>query len=222
MNPLSHVITSDSRSITLLKSDIEKSRKENGKKVELGDEELLARFVEGFFGGWSFTPERSLLSLISKLGRKFIPVGYTGMETNGKEVNCLEALSKMKLPDKGTVLFGGNFMVLDTHLASPLSQKDDLNGSYVDIGSNDPVISYVDIGFGDNRRSFAGLHRFEVQHHTTKEEGEEEEEKVTIWFSSMSCNPSVDRPPFPKWVFKFHLWYSMCLFKDGIEGMIWG
>lgn len=139
---------------------------------------------------------------------------------NGEKVNSLEELSKMKLPEKGTVLFGGNFMVLDVHISPPSPL---LEESYVDISYNDPVISYIDIGFGDNRRNFAGLHRFEIQHHGKKEGGEGmEEEEVTIWFSSMSCNPSVDRPPFPKWVFGFHIWYSMCLFKDGIEQVIRG
>ncbi|CZR55848.1 uncharacterized protein PAC_05736 [Phialocephala subalpina] len=225
INPRNHAWTSDSRSITLRRSEIAKSRKDDGNEegTEVGDEEILARFVKGFFRGWSFTPERGLLALLARFGRKFIPVGYSVMEAIGEPLS-LDGLSKTHLPEKGTVLFGGNFMILDTHIAHPsssttthsppLGEKQSLGASCADTGYQDPVISFVDIAFGDDRRNFAGLHRFEIR-------GEKEGE-IIIWYSSMSCNPSIDKAPFPKWVFGFHVWYAMCLFKDGVEEVIRG
>jgi hypothetical protein len=90
--------------------------------------------------------------------------------------------------------------------------------------SNTLSPSFVEIGFGSNRRQFSGLHRFEVFRH--REVGENEEkadaasEAVTISYSSTSCNPSVDRLPFPEYMGNFHRVYSWCLFRDGVRGIL--
>lgn len=120
-------------------------------------------------------------------------------------------------------------MILDVHIrpqsdspilaSSPKAHEED-SQSYTDIGYGDPVISYVDVAFGSDRQNFSGMHRFEIRHHLAKEEGREDE--LTICYSSMSCNPSINKPPFPRWVFWFHCWYGMCLFRDGIEAVIRG
>ena len=75
--------------------------------------------------------------------------------------------------------------------------------------------SYVEIGFGDNRKTFAGLHRFEV---SRADDGEDD--YLTIWYSSISCNPSVNETVLPHWVWKFHKWYAMVLFRDGIREVL--
>lgn len=75
VNPRSHRWITDSCSITLLKSDITKCGDE---KKEVGDEEIMARFVRGFFGGWSFTPERGLIAALKSMGRKFIEAKFSG------------------------------------------------------------------------------------------------------------------------------------------------
>ncbi|KAF1936284.1 hypothetical protein EJ02DRAFT_359508 [Clathrospora elynae] len=49
VNPKSHTPVSDTRHITL---ELPK---------QLSDEEILALFLKGFFGGWVFRPERSVL-----------------------------------------------------------------------------------------------------------------------------------------------------------------
>lgn len=72
--------------------------------------------------------------------------------------------------------------------------------------------SYVDVAFGDDRRGFAGFHRFEIIR--------EKEAGVTIWFSSMSCNPTSDKAPFPGFVAVFHEIYAERLFWDGIRGVL--
>jgi hypothetical protein len=54
INPNNHVTVDDTRSITL---DL---------PVRLSDEEILARFVQGFFGGRVFAPERSILRTVGR------------------------------------------------------------------------------------------------------------------------------------------------------------
>lgn len=71
---------------------------------------------------------------------------------------------------------------------------------------------YVDIAFGDDRRGFAGFHRLEVTY-----EKQCEKREVTLCYSSMACNPSVNILPLPGFMFRFHRWYGMCLFRDGVE-----
>jgi hypothetical protein len=53
-NPQNHIPITDTRSITLLLPR------------HLSDEEILARFVGGFFGGYVFAPERTALKMIRK------------------------------------------------------------------------------------------------------------------------------------------------------------
>jgi hypothetical protein len=73
VNPKNHAIFCDSRSITL-------SRKEVG---SLTDEEILARFVKGFFGGWAFMPERYLIGGLGMLGRKLVFMSFEGESDGG-------------------------------------------------------------------------------------------------------------------------------------------
>ena len=81
-----------------------------------------------------------------------------------------------------------------------------------------PAPSFLEIGFGDNRKQFAGMHRFEVSHDTNsagKRTG-----GATVCFSSLSCNPTVNKVPFPMWMFDFHTFYAQCLFRDGIREVL--
>ena len=68
VNPKDHIAIGDSRYINLSAKDIGK----------LSDEEILARFLKGFFGGWIFTPERGLIGFLKGVGLKFVPVGFSG------------------------------------------------------------------------------------------------------------------------------------------------
>lgn len=84
--------------------------------------------------------------------------------------------------------------------------------------SNTQVIitpSFLEVGFGDNRKQFAGLHRFEVSRDINHGR-----EGVTVSFSSLSCNPTLNQIPFPKWAFCFHEFYAQCLFRDGIREVL--
>lgn len=129
-------------------------------------------------------------------------------------------------------MFGGNFLILDVHIhpisaSSPLdSLQEPVSTSVHEVSKHInnnlecPSISYVDIGFGSNERNFSGVHRFEIARHPVMQQGKEQEVKIT--FSSMSCNPSSNKPPFPKVIFWFHCWYAMCLFRDGVKRVIRG
>jgi hypothetical protein len=68
VNPRNHVSATDSRLITLSKTEI----------GNLTDEEILSRFLKGFFNGYIFLPEKGIISLFRLFGRKMVPVGFTG------------------------------------------------------------------------------------------------------------------------------------------------
>jgi hypothetical protein len=68
VNPKHHQTWTDSFSIKL-------SRREIG---TASDEELLARFTKGFFGGWTFVAENNILMFLHAFGRQLVPVGFSG------------------------------------------------------------------------------------------------------------------------------------------------
>lgn len=76
VNPRNHHANFDTRSVNLFKSDI--IRKETDKGTNMSDEEMISRFVKGFFGGWSFTPERGMLAVLRSMGSKFIEAKFFG------------------------------------------------------------------------------------------------------------------------------------------------
>lgn len=94
-------------------------------------------------------------------------------------------------------------MVLDTNIKSQDSSSDEKQPS---------ENSYVEIGFGDDRKNFAGMHRFEISR--------PEKEGVQISFSSVSVNPSMNTAPFSNFVFVFHKFYAQCLFRDAVREVL--
>ncbi|PMD24636.1 hypothetical protein NA56DRAFT_677644 [Hyaloscypha hepaticicola] len=190
INPHSHIAATDSRLITF-------SKRELG---EMTDEEVLARCLRGFYAGWVFWPEKLLIFGLRSLGRKLVAVGFEGVDMDGPQIVDPLDLSREKLPEKGTVLLGGNFMVLDKYVKG---------GDWI----------------GDNRKGFAGLHRFEVERIRDGErggvqDGEEEEGGVQLWYSSISCHPTRNKLPLPAWMFGFHEFYAQCLFRDGVAEVL--
>lgn len=133
-------------------------------------------------------------------------MGFTGVPTDGPQLLSPSELSAAKLPEKYSKLFHGNFMVLDRSISEEGSKY--LYGSK----SENSASSFVDVAFGDDRRGFAGLHRLEVSRDDNMEQ-----RGVTLCYSSIACNPSKNVLPFPDFVFAFHRWYGMCLFRDGVE-----
>jgi hypothetical protein len=76
VNPKHHQTWTDSFSIKL-------SRREIG---AASDEELLARFTKGFFGGWTFAAENNILMLLHAFGRQLVPVGFSG-KSDGVDID---------------------------------------------------------------------------------------------------------------------------------------
>ncbi|KAI8668090.1 hypothetical protein NCS55_00833300 [Fusarium keratoplasticum] len=188
VNAGNHARVSDSRFIAL---DIPSQHH------DVSDEALLAKFVKGYFGGAVIGPERRTLQT---LGRNLVhftkaaPVART-------DVWSLKDLSDTKLPSINTVLFGV-FQALDLHLATQQLK----NGA-------DRTESYIDFGFGSDKFWFGGVHRFAV----VRLRDEEGKEMVQVHYQSMSCNPSVNKPLRPWWMFEFHKAYADLLFRDGVS-----
>lgn len=81
--------------------------------------------------------------------------------------------------------------------------------------------SFVQIAFGDDRKTFSGMHHFEVSRQVEEECGEE---GVVLSYSGLACNPTVDMRIFP-WVngelmWSFHKFYALCLFRDGVREVL--
>ena len=120
----------------------------------------------------------------------------------GPEILFPSELSRRNLPRPSSLLFRGHFLVLDVYLK--------LRNQEEEISSSKDGHSHIDIGFGDDRKHFAGMHRFEVRHNEEGAEGQNGD--VAISFSSISCNPTVDKALGSKLVFTLHKFYALCLF----------
>lgn len=94
---------------------------------------------------------------------------------DGPELTTPSDLARTKLPEQRTVLFHGNFLVLDVQV----KETDQDDGSH------------IDIGFGDSRKRFSGTHRFEMTR-----VGEERD--VKIEYSTIACNPTENKNVFPR------------------------
>lgn len=214
INPRSHVSHHVSHHIILTKTEI----------GDRSDEEILATFLKGFYSGWAFTPERGLITSFGTFGRTMVPSGFSGIisplsephlvtsvnnlgiRANGPEILSPRGISRTSLPEKSTRMLGGNAVVLESHV-NP--------GSFTKEAS---IPSFLEIGFGSDRGELAGMHRFELSH-DLKSIGVEEG-AVELWFSSVTCNPVVDKILFPTWAFGVYKLYARSLFRDGVAEVL--
>jgi hypothetical protein len=199
----------------------------------LGDEEILARFLKGFFGGWSFAPEDLVLSVV---GSGAIGVGGTRFEgtliafafdenpeicTDNTTLGIplkdrstsipVSALSRTRLPPLHSRLFSsGLFVILDKHIKSPENAAN----------------SYVEVAFGNDQESFAGFHRFDIVR--DEEEGVEEAGKtsspdtthITLSSSCLVCNPTVNSMGISGLLSVVHKFYGLRLFRDAVNEVL--
>ncbi|GJC84587.1 hypothetical protein ColLi_07425 [Colletotrichum liriopes] len=181
------------------------------------DQEILARFTRGFFGGPTFTPERWLFALS----------GYqlTDVEAIREAARCSPrklrdglAITKVGAPSSiadettpvvGSLLFG-NFLVLDSRWAT--SAEDAAAAT-----------SYIDFVYGGGERSvISGSHRFQVSRRGRRSSDSEEpaagrdEDAVDIAFSSVTDLAGMDGMLGRRFL-GFHRLYSHLLFSDGIR-----
>ncbi|KAF4468020.1 hypothetical protein FALBO_5114 [Fusarium albosuccineum] len=190
VNARGHTRKADSRFISL---DIPSQH------CHVSDEVLLAKFVRGYFGGTVIAPERMTLQTFGLNLVHFTKAA----PTTRTDIWSLKDLSDSKLPSINTVLFGV-FQTLDKNLAAQGELQDAPGRSE----------SYIDFGFGSDQFPFAGVHRFAV---VRSKEKASEQQTVQVHCQSMSCNPKVNKPLRPEWMFGFHMAYANLLFRDGVS-----
>lgn len=209
-------------------------------KASRSDEQILADYVQSFFSGWVFAPERFVLqTLRARLVRfsgKLLPnsshvsfchwkggvfsfflTSSAGLADEEKKTNFIwsyKSLSKSQLPPLHSVLFG-TFQVIDEDISShPIPGKE----------------SYVDIGFGSDRSSFSGFHRISVSRVHQSEampRGDRADDTtaqnpsglVKITFSCLACNPTRDKPSGSHLLQSFHEIYAMLLFRESVANV---
>ncbi|ORX97858.1 hypothetical protein BCR34DRAFT_577664 [Clohesyomyces aquaticus] len=180
VNPRAHVSIDDTRSIVLTL-----------RNASVADEEILAQFVKGFFGGWVFAFERNLLGLLSG---DIVRYPDLPKPSSPNRIQTASSLPSTTLPPLHTILFHA-FQVIDLQL------------------STSP--SYVDFAFGSSLTSFAGVHRFSISRLG------DDSKTIELAFEHTSCNPNVNRPLPGGWVlFSLHKFYAMVLYREGVAGVM--
>lgn len=98
-------------------------------------------------------------------------------------------------------------------------------GKSRDDGSELERETYVDFVYGADVGFLRGVHRFSVLRRKELVSGErdqedEEKEALEIRFACVACNPEKSKPLKPEWLARFHLLYSMLLFRDGVTEVL--
>lgn len=211
VNPRRHKALSDTRSILLRLPP---------SKRQYSDEQILATFVKGFFGGWVFAPEGALLSAFhlnlvdfSGMCGYLILIDFAdrvlGIPKPSSEslIWSQNALDESILPPLHTALFGA-FQVVDRFVEDAHAKR----------AANIAQSSYVDFAFGSDNSSFAGVHRFTV--HRDNKSGPGDSDVISITFASMACNPIQSKPRIPGILYTFHKFYAQLLFREGVAKVL--
>lgn len=204
VNPNQHVHLDDSREVRLILSN------------SLSDEQILARFVNGFFGGWIFAPERTVL----KTTRMHLPQIEALIDMPIPEhVWSTNQILRDKLPEVGTIYFGAfrvaDRLIQDRHILQrkPGGEQDNIMQRDSVDGEWESYIDFVfDIGI------LRGVHRFSVLRGRREAEGEGQE--MLIRFSHTNCDPRENKIWMPDMIETLHLVYAMLLFREGIAQIL--
>ena len=62
------------------------------------------------------------------------------------------------------------------------------------------------------------MHRFHVTR--DEESADDQDSGVTICYSSVCCNPTINKSLGPKFMFKLYTFYALCLFRDGVAEVL--
>ncbi|KAI1740547.1 hypothetical protein F4680DRAFT_418438 [Xylaria scruposa] len=215
INPLGHRTQGDSYSIRI---PVHKLR------PGITNEEILARFTYGCFGGWIFTPERLLLRVfkpqITNISRTTTEASclegsnnYSALNDGGARLHSptiwsLSALNRAILPQLGSRLFG-LFQLLDRSAASP-QERDQIAAP-----AHKADYAFAEFVAGSDQSVFAVSQRFDV---VRQPDGANDGiESVTITASHLVCNPLTGKNIFPVPITLFHRIYARLLFADGIR-----
>ncbi|TRX92673.1 hypothetical protein FHL15_006347 [Xylaria flabelliformis] len=166
------------------------------------NEEILARFTYGCFGGWIFTPERLLLRVfkpqITNVSRTITEAsGWEDSNNNYSALNdggarphspaiwSLSALNRTILPQLGARLFG-NFQLFDRSVASP-QERDQMH--YFPTPAHKADYAFAEFVAGSDQSVFAVSQRFDVIRQS--DGANDETESVTITASHLVLSPRI-------------------------------
>lgn len=173
----------------------------------LSDEEILALFTTGFFGGFIFRIESWFLRV---WGSRFLPARYTGFQADAQAVAIRRptAIPRQRLLPVGSLFFS-SFLMLDKHIVEPTKEP---------FSEDESVSSYVDYGFGSDEARFAGCHRFRVTRLPAATETSDAQ--VQIDLEHFRCNPQQNIPSLAESFQWFHFAYAKALFANGIQAIL--
>ncbi|KAG6354353.1 hypothetical protein INS49_004370 [Diaporthe citri] len=187
-------------------------------KPGLDNNEILARFTQGFFGGWIFSPERWVVLLLTDVPSETPGFDNVNLEESPiREVWDLEALSAKAPPPSGSLLFG-NFLLAES--VSNATTRRETEQPPAKPGPQGPrdFASAEFVAGGSKTFELISSHRFEVaREHDREEKGGRD--LVTVTFSHVSCK-SVAGRPYSTFFRLLHLVYARLLFANGIRAIL--
>ncbi|KAL4906394.1 hypothetical protein BDW74DRAFT_176723 [Aspergillus multicolor] len=185
------------------------------------NEQLLARFSNGVFGGRIFTPERWIAPIMQRCIDEDV-IAATGRDSSiPPPLWDLDALSQTTLPPLGTTLFG-LLTLFDTSACTDAHRTAVFPAS---ANVPRPTFAFAEYAGRTRSRGLAASHRFEVTREREREQehvGEEEVEFAVITFSHVRSNPATGGKSLPTWFVWFHVLYSGLLFAEGIREVLRG
>ncbi|KAL1893034.1 hypothetical protein Sste5346_006715 [Sporothrix stenoceras] len=197
INPRHHIINTDRVSQIIPAKSV----------AGLSDEEILALFTTGFFGGFIFRIESWLLRV---WGARYLPARYTGFRADAQAVVVRRptAIPSQRLLPIGSLFFS-SFLLVDKHISEPEKEPS---------SADETVNSYVDFGFGSDEARFAGSHRFRVTRLPAATETTDAQ--VQIDLEHFRCNPQQNIPSLAERIQWFHFLYAKLLFANGIQAIL--
>ncbi|KMQ44480.1 hypothetical protein HL42_4792 [Trichophyton rubrum] len=225
INPHGHTIVEDCLIARVKDDTLVQSTLFPGRKLPLGqlsEEELLARFTRGFFGGIIFAAERFILA--SGLTQQTPLFSGTQPANSGlplpKNIWDVTEIPKTALLPLGSILFGA-FQVTHSHLVNKTRLNPTSEG-LTKMESAEEKFSYIDFGFGNG--NFAGCHRLSV-HRNDSSKGIDSIAKtadgrdgmIEFRLSCFHCNPRGEKSRLITMLSGFHQIYARLLFTDALR-----
>ncbi|CAK7232069.1 hypothetical protein SCUCBS95973_008137 [Sporothrix curviconia] len=210
-NPRHHVVGADCVSQTIPAREVK----------GLSDEEILALFTSGFFGGFVFRAESWVLNL---LGARYLPARYTAFRPGPDAVivRRASAIPNRSLLPVGSLLFN-SFLLVDKH-AKTEAETETLSSEKISsktLAAGSEASSYVDYGFGSDEARFAGCHRIKVTRLAPADNGERADGgQVRIDLEHFRCNPQENKPSWAEKHQTLHYVYAKSLFANGMQALL--
>ncbi|KAK6085102.1 hypothetical protein SCUP515_00920 [Seiridium cupressi] len=179
LNPLRNPNEQETYSLTIPTSRLKKG---------ITDQEILARFTSGFFGG-IFTPEAWFFRTTGFSKTDTRVTKALGELAETPQIWNRSEISRTSTPAFGTLFFG-NFLVADCSFVSS-SQLEAISAKYGEFTR--PPCTYAEFIFGSENGRLLVSHRFEVR----RSEGPGSEENIQITFSHVRSTGRPGRLTMP-------------------------